>query len=85
MNEPLKNSRERKLRVGERVRLGGRAGVLRYLYGTDAAVVRFDQDPNTKVVSLRLLEACTDERYGWLSRGSQSGIGAVAWYAIPCG
>jgi hypothetical protein len=23
--------------------------------------------------------------YGWLSRGSQSGIGAVAWYAIPFG
>lgn len=61
MNEPRENGRERKLRVGERVRIGERAGVLRYLYGTDAAVVRFDREPNTKVVSLRLLEACTDE------------------------
>ena len=62
MNEPRENVRERKLRVGERVRVGDRAGVLRYLYGTDAAVVRFDQDRNTKVVSLRLLEVCSDER-----------------------
>jgi hypothetical protein len=62
VSEPLKNSRPRKLRVGERVRIGDRAGVLRYLYGTDAAVVRFDHDPNTKVVSLRLLEACGDDR-----------------------
>jgi hypothetical protein len=61
MNEPLKNSRERKLREGDRVRIGDRAGVLRYLYGGDAAVVRFDEDQNTKVVSLRLLEACSDE------------------------
>jgi hypothetical protein len=61
MNEPLQNSQERTLRVGERVRIGDRAGVLRYLYGTDAAVVRFDQDPNTKVVALRLLKACADE------------------------
>lgn len=59
MNEPLNNKRE--LRVGERVSVGGRLGVLRYLYGTDAAVVRFDQDRNTKVVSTRLLVACTDE------------------------
>ena len=62
MNEPSSSERERELRVGERVSLGGRAGVLRYLYGTDAAVVRFDQDPNTKVVPLRLLVACNDER-----------------------
>jgi len=62
MSEQLKNDRERKLRAGARVRIGDRAGVLRYLYGTEAAVVRFDDDANTKVVSLRLLEACTDER-----------------------
>lgn len=62
MSEPLKNNQERELRVGERVSLGGRAGVLRYLYGTGAAVVRFDQEANTKVVSLRRLVACIDER-----------------------
>jgi len=61
MNEPLKSRREPALRVGERVRLGGRVGVLRYLYGTDAAVVRFDQEDSTKVVPLRRLVACTDE------------------------
>jgi len=61
LDEPL-NSRERELRVGERVSLGGRVGVLRYLYGTDAAVVRFDQDTCTRVVPLRRLVACTDER-----------------------
>jgi hypothetical protein len=61
MNEPLKNRREPALRVGERVRLGGRVGVLRYLYGTEAAVVRFDQEDNTKVVPLRRLVACADE------------------------
>jgi hypothetical protein len=48
--------------VGERVSLGRRVGVLRYLYGTEAAVVRFDQDAQTKVVPLRRLVACTDER-----------------------
>jgi hypothetical protein len=47
--------------VGERVRLGARVGVLRYLYGNGAAVVRFDQDAGTKVVPLRRLEACSDE------------------------
>jgi hypothetical protein len=62
MNEPLNSSRERELRVGERVSLGGRCGILRYLYGTDAAVVRFDQEASTKVVPLRRLVACTDER-----------------------
>jgi hypothetical protein len=60
MNEPLQSRRE--LRVGGRVSLGGRVGVLRYLYGTEAAVVRFDQDSNTKVVPLRRLVACVDER-----------------------
>ena len=61
MNEPLASSRERKLRVGERVSLGGRVGVLRYLYGSDAAVVRFDHEASTKVVPLHRLVACTDE------------------------
>jgi hypothetical protein len=61
MNEAL-NSPERKLRVGERVSLRGRVGVLRYLYGTGAAVVHFDQDPTTRVVPLRRLVACTDKR-----------------------
>jgi hypothetical protein len=59
MNEQSSPTRE--LRVGERVRLGGRVGVLRYLYGPDAAVVRFDQDANTKVVPLRRLVPCGDE------------------------
>ena len=57
MNEALNSGRERKLRPGERVSLGGRVGVLRYLYGPDAAVVRFDQDASTKVVPLRRLVA----------------------------
>lgn len=61
MNEPLKSEHEHELRVGERVKLGGRLGVLRYLYGTDAAVVRFDQEASTKVVPLRRLVACTEE------------------------
>jgi hypothetical protein len=62
MNEPLNSSPERELRVGERVRSGGRVGVLRYLYGNGAAVVRFDQDAGTRVVPLRRLVACSDER-----------------------
>ena len=61
MNESLQSGTERELRVGERVRLDGRVGVLRYLYGTGAAVVRFDQDTRTKVVPVRRLVACTDE------------------------
>jgi hypothetical protein len=61
MNEPLNSGHERKLRVGERVNLGGRFGVLRYLYGTGAAVVHFDQEARTRVVPLRRLVACTDE------------------------
>lgn len=64
MDEPLQGGCERELRVGERVSLGGRAGVLRYLYGTGAAVVRFDRDASTKVVPLRRLVACTDEHPG---------------------
>jgi hypothetical protein len=61
MNEPVKSGPERALRAGERVCLGGRVGVLRYIYGDDAAVVRFDRDANTKVVPLRRLVPCTDE------------------------
>jgi len=60
MNEPASSSPERKLRVGERVSLGDRVGVLRYLYGTGAAVVRFDQDANTKVVPVSRLRAQPD-------------------------
>ena len=61
MNEPLQGSPERALRVGERVSLRGRVGVLRYLYGPDAAVVRFDREASTKVVPLRRLVVCADE------------------------
>jgi hypothetical protein len=62
MNESFESSPERELRVGERVSLGGRVGVLRYLYGANAAVVRFDREDSTKVVPLRRLVACADER-----------------------
>jgi hypothetical protein len=48
--------------VRERVSLGGSVGVLRYFCGTGAAVVRFDQEVSTKVLPLRRLVACTDER-----------------------
>ncbi|HEU5216779.1 MAG TPA: hypothetical protein VFU30_14705 [Gaiellaceae bacterium] len=41
--------------------LDGRVGVLRYLYGSGAAVVRFDQEAGTKVVPLRRLVPCADE------------------------
>lgn len=61
MNEPSKGD-ERELRIGERVSLGGRCGVLRYFYGNGAAVVRFDGDAGTRVVPVRRLVACTDER-----------------------
>lgn len=61
MSETVENDPERKLRAGERVSLGGRVGVLRYLYGTDAAVVRFDREERTKVVPLRRLVACGEE------------------------
>jgi hypothetical protein len=62
MNESFESSPARELRVGERVSLGGRVGVLRYLYGTNAAVVRFDREDSTKVVPLRRLVACADDR-----------------------
>ena len=62
MNGPVQKGGERALRVGERVSLGGRAGVLRYLYGNGAAVVHFDREARTKVVPLRRLVPCTDER-----------------------
>jgi hypothetical protein len=62
MNESFESSPEREPRVGERVSLGGRVGVLRYLYGTNAAVVRFDREDSTKVVPLRRLVACADDR-----------------------
>jgi hypothetical protein len=61
MSEPLSTESERPLRVGERVSLRGRAGVLRFLYGTGAAVVHFDREPGTRVVPLRRLVACTDQ------------------------
>jgi hypothetical protein len=62
LNEQLKNGDEHQPRAGERVSLDGRAGVLRYLYGNGAAVVRLDGDAGTKVVPLRRLVACSDER-----------------------
>jgi hypothetical protein len=62
LNEQLTSGSERKLRPGERVSLGGRVGVLRYLYGNGAAVVHLDGEANTKVVPLRRLVACSDER-----------------------
>jgi hypothetical protein len=61
MNEPIHGNGERQLRAGERVSLRGRVGVIRYLYGPEAAVVRFDHEDGTKVVPLRRLVACTDE------------------------
>ena len=62
MNEPSTSGSKRKLRVGERVSLGDRVGVLRYLYGNGAAVVHFDRDAGTKVVPLRRLVPCPEER-----------------------
>jgi hypothetical protein len=62
LNEQLKSSDERQPRVGERISLGGRVGVLRYLYGNGAAVVHLDGEANTKVVPLRRLVACSDDR-----------------------
>ena len=61
MNEPSQNGSVPKLRIGQRVSLGDRAGVLRYRYGPDAAVVHFDHEAKTKVVPLRRLVASTDE------------------------
>jgi hypothetical protein len=62
LNEQLKSGDEHEPRVGERISLGGRFGVLRYLYGNGAAVVRLDGEAGTKVVPLRRLVACSDER-----------------------
>jgi len=62
MNNPSQSDHERELRAGERVCLDGRSGVLRYLYGDGAAVVRFDQAASTKVVAVRRLVACADDR-----------------------
>jgi hypothetical protein len=62
LNEQLKSSDERQPRVGERISLGGRVGVLRYLSGNGAAVVHLDGEANTKVVPLRRLVACSDDR-----------------------
>jgi hypothetical protein len=59
MNEPLDSGRDGELRVGVRVSLGGRVGVLRYVRGA-GAVVRFDQDASTRVVPLHRLVAHTD-------------------------
>lgn len=61
MNEPTTTGSERDLRVGARVSLGDRVGVLRYLYGNGAAVVHFDREASTKVVPVRRLVPCTDE------------------------
>ena len=61
MNDPSQSDQERELRAGARVCLDGRVGVLRYLYGNGAAVVRFDEAAGTKVVPLRRLVACTLE------------------------
>jgi hypothetical protein len=61
MNERSNSGSEHELRKGERVSLGDRAGVIRYFYGTEAAVVRFDREPGTKVVPLHRLVASTDE------------------------
>jgi hypothetical protein len=61
MDETSQNDRRPVLRTGERVCLDGRAGVLRYLCGDGAAVVRFDQASDTKVVPARRLVACTTE------------------------
>jgi hypothetical protein len=61
MNEPSQGDQECKLRAGARVCLDGRGGVLRYLYGNGAAVVRFDQSAATKVVPLRRLVALSHE------------------------
>ena len=61
MNERSNSDGERALRKGERVSLGDRVGVIRYFYGTEAAVVRFDEEAGTKVVPLHRLVAAADE------------------------
>lgn len=60
MNEHSSSGHEPELRAGERVRLGGRVGVLRYVRGA-GAVVHFDHETGTRVVPLHRLVACTDE------------------------
>jgi hypothetical protein len=59
----LNSDGERELRGGERVRLGSRVGVVRYVRGT-GAVVRFDHEASTKVVPLRRLVPCNDQPDG---------------------
>jgi hypothetical protein len=61
MNEHSSNGSEPEVRVGGRVSLGGRVGVLRYVRGA-GAVVHFDHEPGTRVVPLGRLVACNDER-----------------------
>jgi hypothetical protein len=62
-NDPVNRGHEREVRVGERVSMGGRVGVVRYVRGA-GAVVRFDDATSTKVVPLRRLVPCNDERAG---------------------
>ena len=59
-NEHSSGGAERALRAGERVSLGGRVGVLRYVRGT-GAVVHFDHESTTRVVPLHRLVACSNE------------------------
>jgi len=58
-NEHSSTGPETKLRAGERVSLGDRAGVLRYVRGA-GAVVHFDHEQTTRVVPLHRLVACND-------------------------
>jgi hypothetical protein len=60
MNEHSSRGPEPELRAGERVSLGGRVGVLRYVRGA-GAVVHFDHEAGTRVVPLHRLVVCTDE------------------------
>jgi hypothetical protein len=59
-NEHSSSGPEPALRAGERVSLGGRVGVLRYVRGA-GAVVHFDHESTTRVVPLHRLVACNDE------------------------
>jgi hypothetical protein len=59
-NDHSSSGPEPELRAGERVSLGGRVGVLRYVRGA-GAVVHFDHESTTRVVPLHRLVACTDE------------------------
>jgi hypothetical protein len=60
MSEPLDSGCERKLRVGGRVSLGDRVGVLRYVRGA-GAVVHFDHEAGTKVVPVHRLVPHADD------------------------